>query len=127
MSREQIFRPFPSKNDYRNEVDNINNSNALCQQENKKIMKIKFVLLVVISVALLLLGGGIYYLSSLKKTPIKVKKDINYLFMKQKINKLYSYLVSVPEHRLDIKNKEDLVEEIIKIYGYNNISSSLPA
>src|SRR5215213_2357742 len=127
MSREKIFRPFPSKNDYRDEVDNINNSNALCQQENKKIMKIKFVLLVVISVALLLLGGGIYYLSSLKKTPIKVKKDINYLFMKQKINKLYSYLVSVPEHRLDIKNKEDLVEEIIKIYGYNNIPISLPA
>jgi len=62
-----------------------------------------------------------------KKTPIKVKKDINYLFMKQKINKLYSYLVSVPEHRLDIKNKEDLVEEIIKIYGYNNIPISLPA
>ena len=31
--------------------------------------------------------------------------------MKQKTNKLYSYLVAIPEHRLDIENKEDLVDE----------------
>ena len=28
---------------------------------------------------------------------------------------------------MDIENKEDLVEEIIKIYGYDNIPSSLPS
>lgn len=46
--------------------------------------------------------------------------------MKKK-NNLISYLITVPEYRLDIENKEDLVEEIIKIYGYNNIPSSLPS
>ena len=46
--------------------------------------------------------------------------------MKQ-VKKSHSYLVTIPEYRLDIENKEDLVEEIIKIYGYDNIPSSLPS
>lgn len=46
--------------------------------------------------------------------------------MKQKEEKSYHYLVTVPNYRLDIKNQEDLVEEIAKVYGYDNIPSSLP-
>ncbi|CAJ0847103.1 681_t:CDS:2, partial [Entrophospora sp. SA101] len=34
--------------------------------------------------------------------------------------------VIVPSYRLDIENQEDLVEEIARIYGYNNLPSSLP-
>ena len=44
-------------------------------------------------------------------------------FMKQKKG---LYLVSIPSYRLDIKNKEDLVEEIGKTYGYDSISGHLP-
>jgi len=36
------------------------------------------------------------------------------------------YLITIPSHRLDIENKEDLVEELARIYGYNKISGSLP-
>ena len=57
---------------------------------------------------------------------VKNKKILMPSFIKQKI-KPHSYLVTVPKYRLDVENKEDLVEEIIKIYGYNNIPSSLPS
>ncbi|CAJ0761766.1 14043_t:CDS:1 [Entrophospora sp. SA101] len=39
---------------------------------------------------------------------------------------MYTYSVIVPSYRLDIENQEDLVEEIARIYGYNNLPSSLP-
>ena len=39
---------------------------------------------------------------------------------------MYSYSVVIPNYRLDIENQEDLVEEIGKTYGYNNISGRLP-
>src|SRR2546423_5118027 len=40
---------------------------------------------------------------------------------------MYSYSVVIPNYRLDIENQEDLVEEIARIYGYNNLPSSLPS
>jgi len=39
---------------------------------------------------------------------------------------MYTYSVIIPSYRLDIENQEDLVEEIARIYGYNNLPSSLP-
>ncbi|NOY35437.1 MAG: hypothetical protein GXP44_00725 [bacterium] len=35
-------------------------------------------------------------------------------------------LVSVPAERLDVRRKEDLIEEVGRIYGYENIPSKLP-
>jgi len=40
---------------------------------------------------------------------------------------MYTYSVIIPSYRLDIENQEDLVEEIARIYGYNNLPSSLPS
>lgn len=37
------------------------------------------------------------------------------------------FLVSVPTRRLDISIPEDLIEEIARLYGYQNIPSQLPA
>lgn len=41
-------------------------------------------------------------------------------------DKDHHYLITIPPHRLDLQTKEDLVEEIVKIYGYENIPSLLP-
>src|SRR3954453_2441376 len=39
--------------------------------------------------------------------------------------KIY-YSIIIPGYRLDIKNQEDLVEEIGKTYGYDNVPGCLP-
>ncbi len=54
---------------------------------------------------------------------IKKKNIINYLTeIKCKINKKEKFLfIKPPEWRIDLLNKEDLIEEIVKKYGYNNI------
>ena len=35
--------------------------------------------------------------------------------------------VTVPSYRVDIYGKQDLIEEIVRIYGYDNLNSVLPA
>ena len=35
--------------------------------------------------------------------------------------------VSVPSHRFDLRLEVDLVEEVCRIYGYNNVASRMPA
>ena len=35
--------------------------------------------------------------------------------------------VSVPSHRFDIEREEDLVEEVLRVYGYNAVASRVPA
>ncbi len=40
--------------------------------------------------------------------------------------KLHEQLVSVPTYRGDISIEEDLIEEIARVYGYNNISKQAP-
>ena len=37
------------------------------------------------------------------------------------------WVVEVPSYRVDIYGKQDLVEEIIRIYGYNKLDSQIPA
>lgn len=46
--------------------------------------------------------------------------------MNQKVKNAPRYLITIPQHRLDLAKPEDLVEEIAKFYGYDNIASSLP-
>jgi phenylalanyl-tRNA synthetase beta subunit len=36
------------------------------------------------------------------------------------------FVVTIPEERLDIRIKEDLIEEVARVYGLNNIKSELP-
>ncbi len=38
-----------------------------------------------------------------------------------------SFIVTVPSFRLDIKIKEDIIEEILRIYGYDNVPVEYPA
>ena len=47
--------------------------------------------------------------------------------MKKEEGNTHHYLITVPSYRLDIKNQEDMVEEIVKIYGYDNIPDSFPS
>ena len=37
-----------------------------------------------------------------------------------------SFIVSIPNERLDLRIKEDLIEEVLRVYGLNNIKSILP-
>jgi phenylalanyl-tRNA synthetase beta chain len=46
--------------------------------------------------------------------------------MKQEDKNTHHYSVTIPSYRLDIKNQEDLVEEIAKVHGYENIPGSFP-
>lgn len=36
------------------------------------------------------------------------------------------YIVTVPTRRVDIEHYQDIIEEVARIYGYNNISTTLP-
>ena len=37
------------------------------------------------------------------------------------------WTVRVPSHRFDIEREEDLVEEVLRVYGYNAVASRVPA
>jgi phenylalanyl-tRNA synthetase beta chain len=37
-----------------------------------------------------------------------------------------SFLVDIPSYRLDLELEEDLIEEVARLYGYENIKTSLP-
>lgn len=37
------------------------------------------------------------------------------------------YYVSIPNHRSDITNNEELLEELLRIYDYNKIVISIPS
>lgn len=54
-----------------------------------------------------------------KKETIKILKSLHF-----KVDE--NLLVSVPNRRSDIKIKEDLIEEIVRIYGYDKLPSTLP-
>ena len=46
--------------------------------------------------------------------------------IEQDIDNDYSMIITTPKNRLDITLKEDIIEEIIRIYGFDNIAPSLP-
>ncbi|HEY8363996.1 MAG TPA: phenylalanine--tRNA ligase subunit beta [Haloplasmataceae bacterium] len=60
---------------------------------------------------------------------ILTKEDIENVFKRLKFNydvKGNVFDVKVPSRRPDITIQEDLIEEIIRIYGYNNLKYTLP-
>jgi len=63
-------------------------------------------------------------------TGIEIKNSISEQILKNlgfKLNdKVGKWIVEVPSYRVDIFSKQDLVEEIIRIYGYDKLDSKLP-
>ncbi len=58
----------------------------------------------------------------------KITKAKDYLGARRYVDDLSDWIaVTVPWWRLDVSIEEDLIEEIARIYGYNNIPSSLPS
>ena len=58
-------------------------------------------------------------------------KDIDIQSVLDKLNLKYiiqkaSFLVTPPSFRFDLSIEEDLVEEVIRVYGYNNIPALMP-
>lgn len=68
------------------------------------------------------------YISSLIGANIpdaEIKNILNKIFLSAKAEK-EKYVVGVPTYRLDIQTSEDIIEEIARIYGYENIKSAPP-
>ncbi|MDD2690145.1 MAG: phenylalanine--tRNA ligase subunit beta, partial [Candidatus Omnitrophica bacterium] len=59
--------------------------------------------------------------------PPKIKKILEELAFKTKINSKKKFEVTVPSYRQDVKLEIDLMEEIARLFGYENIPSQLPA
>jgi phenylalanyl-tRNA synthetase beta chain len=59
--------------------------------------------------------------------PTKIKRILDNLGLKPKMKTKNKFSVEVPGHRLDINLEIDLIEEIARIFGYENIPKSLPA
>lgn len=57
----------------------------------------------------------------------KIKIILERLGFKVKVKAKNKFSVEVPGHRLDINSDIDLIEEIARIFGYENIAKSLPA
>lgn len=68
----------------------------------------------------------------------EIEKKLGFCIKKDKLKEIFNSLeiptviekdvlrAAIPSFRPDLKIKEDLLEEIARIYGYNNIPSSLP-
>ena len=57
----------------------------------------------------------------------KIKKILNSLEFKTKIKTKNHFAVGVPGHRPDVTSEIDLIEEIARIYGYENVPQTLPS
>ncbi len=61
-----------------------------------------------------------------------IKRHLGFEIDKKEVNQIFSRLgfetknkkISIPAYRLDLKDSIDLIEEIARIYGYNNLTSS---
>jgi len=60
-------------------------------------------------------------------TTTKIKKILNGLGFKTKAKAKNSFRVVNPAHRPDVELEIDLIEEIARIFGYDNIPTTLPA
>jgi phenylalanyl-tRNA synthetase beta chain len=58
---------------------------------------------------------------------LKIKKILNSLGFSVKAKSKNNFSVTIPAHRQDINLEIDLIEEIARIFGYENIPTSLPA
>lgn len=56
-------------------------------------------------------------------------EDINQIFERLSFGYTYennNYIVTIPNRRLDVSIREDLIEEIGRLYGYDNIKGKIP-
>ncbi|QJC36408.1 phenylalanine--tRNA ligase subunit beta [Enterobacteriaceae endosymbiont of Donacia simplex] len=58
----------------------------------------------------------------LKKDIIDILNKLGFLIIKKTVN---NCLIKIPSWRNDIKIEEDLIEEIIRVYGYNKIPNKI--
>lgn len=61
-----------------------------------------------------------------KITGVNISKNQAMIILKKLGFKIKADLVEIPKERIDISIFEDLVEEVIRIYGFNEIKSSNP-
>ena len=59
--------------------------------------------------------------------PARVKKILSDLGFKPKAKSKNNFSVMVPGYRQDIALEQDLIEEIARVYGYENIPKTLPS
>lgn len=59
--------------------------------------------------------------------PPKIKKILEGLHFKTKISSKKKFEAEVPSYRQDVKLEIDLIEEIARLFGYENIPARLPA
>jgi len=57
----------------------------------------------------------------------KIKKVLSSLEFKTKIKTKNHFAVEIPAHRPDVTSQIDLIEEIARIYGYENVPQTLPS
>ena len=57
----------------------------------------------------------------------KIKKILSSLEFKTKIKTKNHFAVEIPAHRPDVTSEIDLIEEIARIYGYENVPQTLPS
>jgi len=57
----------------------------------------------------------------------KIKIILERLGFKVKVKAKNKFTVEVPGHRLDVNAEIDLIEEIARVFGYENIANTLPA
>ena len=60
-------------------------------------------------------------------SPQKIKRILESLGFKTKMRPKNKFLVEVPAHRQDVDLEIDLIEEIARISGYENIPTTIPA
>jgi phenylalanyl-tRNA synthetase beta chain len=59
-------------------------------------------------------------------TPSKIKQILNRLGFRARATSKYNLKIEIPSHRSDINLEIDLIEEIGRIFGYENIPKTIP-
>lgn len=65
-------------------------------------------------------------LLGLKIAPSTIKKILSSLELKVELSGKETMVVSVPSFRQDLKGEVDLIEEVVRIYGYDKLASTMP-
>ena len=70
--------------------------------------------------------AGVRKILGVNIAPVKIKKILNSLAFKTKVKTKNIFMVKVPSYRPDVSLEIDLIEEIARIYGFAQISQTLP-
>jgi len=63
----------------------------------------------------------------LEISPIAIKKILKSLKLDVETSSKKSIVVRIPSFRQDLKEEVDLIEEVVRIYGYDKLPSTMPA